>query len=349
MLEEETMPDPTPARRWRLKRRPQGALVPDDLELAPFERAPLRDGHIRVRNIYLSLDPTHRIWMSDREQYLPPIEVGSTMRGTTIGEVVDSRSDRFKAGDLVVVGLAGWETETDVAASTAGRVTRRSGVPLTASLSVLGNTGLTAWFGMTRIGQVKAGDTVVVTAAAGAVGSIAGQIAKLRGARVVGIAGGAAKCEWLTGELGFDAAIDYKREDVGAALDRHCPKGIDLDFENVGGSIMEAIYQRLNTFGRMALCGMISTYDNDGPVAGPADFSRILMRRLRVEGFIVVDHLPHAREALAELAPWVEQGKLRWKDHVVPGLENARDALQMLFTGRNDGKLIIGVSPEPVA
>ncbi|MFT4100360.1 MAG: NADP-dependent oxidoreductase [Burkholderiaceae bacterium] len=341
------MTNPEPARRWRLKRRPQGALAPDDLELVPFERAPLREGHIRVRNIHLSLDPTHRIWMSDREQYLPPVEVGSKMLGTTVGEVVDSRSERFAAGDLVVVGLAGWETETDVAASAVGRVRRLPGVPLTASLSVLGSTGLTAWFGMTRVGQVKAGDTVVVSAAAGAVGSIAGQIAKLRGARVVGIAGGAAKCEWLTRELGFDAAIDYKREDVGEALDRHCPEGIDLDFENVGGAIMEAVYQRLNTFGRMALCGMISTYDNDGPVAGPSDFSRILMRRLRVEGFIVVDHLPHAKDALAELVPWVEQRKLRWKDHVVPGLENARDALQMLFTGRNDGKLIIGVSPEP--
>ena len=319
-----------PALRWQLRRRPQGAVLPEDLELVPLAPAPLRDGHIRVRNIYLSLDPTHRIWMSDREQYLPPVEVGSTMKGTTVGEVIQSRSDRFKPGDLVIVGLAGWETETDTPAAAAGRVRRLPGVPLTASLSVLGNTGLTAWFGMTRVGQVKAGDTVVVSAAAGAVGSIAGQIAKLRGARVVGIAGGAAKCQWLTQDLGFDAAIDYKRE-------------------NVGGPIMEAVYQRLRTFGRMALCGMISTYEKDGPVAGPADFSRILMQRLRIEGFVVVDHMPHAREALAELTPWVTQGQLRWKDHVVPGIENALDAMQLLFNGRNDGKLIVGISPEPAS
>jgi len=336
-----------PALRWQLRRRPQGTILPEDLELVPFEPPPLREGHIRVRNIYLSLDPTHRIWMSDREQYLEPVEVGSTMKGTTVGEVVESRSDRFKPGDLAIVGLAGWESLTDADATMVGRVRRLPGVPLTASLSVLGNTGLTAWFGMTRVGQVKAGDTVVVSAAAGAVGSVAGQIAKLRGARVVGIAGGTAKCRWLTEALGFDAAIDYKSEDVGAALDRHCPDGIDLDFENVGGAVMEAVYQRLNTFGRMALCGMISTYEKDGPVAGPADFSRILMRRLRIEGFVVVDHMPHAREALAELTPWVTEGKLRWKDHVVPGIENAVAAMQLLFSGRNEGKLIVGISPEP--
>lgn len=336
-----------PALRWQLRRRPQGTIRPEDLELVPIEPAPLLDGHIRVRNIYLSLDPTHRIWMSDREQYLPPVEVGSTMKGTTVGEVVESRGARFKPGDLVIVGLAGWETQTDAPAAAAGRVRRLPGVPLTASLSVLGNTGLTAWFGMTRVGQVKVGDTAVVSAAAGAVGSIAGQIAKLRGARVVGIAGGATKCQWLTQDLGFDAAIDYKSEEVGAALDRHCPDGIDLDFENVGGPIMDAVYQRLNTFGRMVLCGMISTYENDGPVAGPTDFSRILMQRLRIEGFVVVDHMPHAGEALAELTRWVTQGQLRWKDHVVPGIENALDAMQLLFNGRNDGKLMVGIAPEP--
>ena len=335
------------ALRWQLKRRPQGELTPDDLQLVEFKPAALQSGQIRVRNIHLSLDPTHRIWMSDREQYLDPIGIGSTMRGTTVGQVMESASERFQPGDLVIVGLAGWETESIVDAKTVGRVHLPAGVPLTAALSVLGNTGLTAWFGMTRVGQVKAGDTVVVSAAAGAVGSVAGQIARLRGARVVGIAGGKAKCDWLTKELGFDAAIDYKNEDVGEALDRHCPDGIDLDFENVGGAIMDAVFNRMNTFGRMALCGLISGYEKDGPVAGPKDFSRILMRRLRIEGFIVVDHLPHAREALAELTPWVSNGQIQWRDHVVPGIENALDAMQLLFSGKNDGKLILGISPEP--
>lgn len=336
-----------PTLRWQLKRRPQGAIQADDLELVAFALPPLGAGQIRVRNIYLSLDPTHRIWMSDREQYLDPIAVGSTMRGTTLGEVLESRSERFQPGDLVVVSFAGWETVTDVDAVAVRPVRSIPGVPLTAALSVLGGTGLTAWFGMTRIGKVAAGDTVVVSAAAGAVGSIAGQIAKLRGARVVGIAGGAAKCDWLTQELGFDAAIDYKSQDIGAALDHHCPDGIDLDFENVGGPVMEAVFERMNTFGRMALCGLISTYEKDGPVAGPRDFSRILMRRLRIEGFIVVDHIPQAKDALAELVPWVTEGKLRWKDHVVPGIENAVAAMTMLFAGRNDGKLMVGISAEP--
>ncbi|KWR87859.1 NADP-dependent oxidoreductase [Cupriavidus sp. IDO] len=336
-----------PALRWQLKRRPKGAIEPEDLELVAYRPAPLANEQIEVRNIYLSLDPTQRIWMSDREQYLPPIEVGSAMRGTTVGVVTDSRSGRFKAGDLVQLGLAGWETRSVTDARMARPVLTLPGVPLTATLSVLGATGLTAWFGMTRVGQVKAGDMVVVSAAAGAVGSVAGQIAKLRGARVIGIAGGKQKCDWLTGELGFDGAIDYKREDVGAALDRLCPDGIDLDFENVGGAIMEAVYTRMNTFGRMVLCGMISSYEKDGPVPGPADFSRILMRRLRIEGFVVVDHIPKAKEALTELEPWVAGGQIQWRDHVVPGIENALEAMQMLFSGKNDGKLLLGITQEP--
>ncbi|WP_077034903.1 NADP-dependent oxidoreductase [Pelomonas sp. KK5] len=333
--------------RWQLRRRPTGAIAHDDLELVEYASGALAPEHVRVRNIYLSLDPTQRIWMSEREQYLPPIAIGQAMRGTTLGEVVESRSERFKAGDLVLVGLAGWETVSDVPAQAVARVRRQPGVPLTAAMSVLGNTGLTAWAGMVKVGQVKAGDTVVVSAAAGAVGSVAGQIAKLRGARVVGIAGGEAKCRWLTGELGFDASIDYRNEDVGAALDRHCPNGIDLDFENVGGDIMNAVFERMNTFGRMVLCGLISGYQSEGPVAGPANFERILMQRLRIEGFIVIDHLPHAKEAFGELGAWVQQGRLHWRDHVVPGLENAVDAMQLLFSGRNEGKLLVGVSPEP--
>jgi NADPH-dependent curcumin reductase CurA len=187
----------------------------------------------------------------------------------------------------------------------------------------------------------------VVSAAAGAVGSIAGQIAKLKGARVIGIAGGAAKCAWLTDELGFDGAIDYKSEDVGAALDRLCPNGIDVNFENVGGDIMDAVVSRMNNFGRMPLCGMISTYNDDRRPAGPTDFVRVLMHRLTIRGFIVTDFLPRAGEAMAELIPWVTEGRLKWKVHVDQGLEGAMDSLQRLFTGNHDGKLLIQVSPEP--
>jgi len=179
------------------------------------------------------------------------------------------------------------------------------------------------------------------------VGSIVGQIAKLKGCRVVGIAGGQQKCRWIVDDLGFDGAVDYKSEDVGAALDRLCPDGIDVDFENVGGPIMDAVLAHMNLFGRMALCGMISTYNAAGPVPGPSDFARVLMRRLLIKGFIVIDYLPRAAEAFAELAPWVASGELRWKAHVIDGLENAADGVKRLFTGDHDGKLLIGVSPPP--
>ena len=334
-------------RQWVLTRRPAGEIAPGDLKFVETPIRALEDDEVLVRNLYLSLDPTNRIWMSDRDQYMPPVEIGDVMRGGTIGVVETSRSDRFKPGDIVNTGLGGWQTYTIAPAAVVSPVPMIPGVPLTAFMSVLGATGLTAWFGLMDIGKPQRGETVVVSAAAGAVGSIVGQIAKLKGCRVIGIAGGPEKCAWLTGDLGFDGAIDYKNEDVGAALDRLCPNGIDVNFENVGGKIMDAVFDRMNTFGRMALCGMISTYNDDGPPSGPNDFGRILMRRLLVKGFIIIDYLPRAGEAFAELAPWVASGQIKWKAHVVDGLENAVDALGRLFTGDHDGKLLIRVSQEP--
>ena len=337
----------TTLKRWVLRRRPTGEIQPGDLELVEEPIRDLADGEVQVRTLYLSLDPTNRIWMSDQDQYMPPVQVGDTMRGGSLGVVERSRSDRFKQGDVVNTGLGGWSTHVITNGAMLSPAPQLPGVPLTAFMSVLGGTGLTAWFGMCDIGKPQPGETVVVSAAAGAVGSIAGQIAKLRGARVIGIAGGKAKCDWLTGELGFDGAIDYKNEDVGAALDRLCPNGIDVNFENVGGEIMDAVVSRMNNFGRMPLCGMISTYnDNDRP-AGPTDFVRVLMHRLTIRGFIITDFLPRAGEAMAELIPWVTEGKLKWKVHVDQGLEGAMDSLQRLFTGAHDGKLLIQVSPEP--
>lgn len=334
-------------KRWVLRRRPVGDIKPGDLEYVEEPIRDLADGEVLTRTLYLSLDPTNRIWMSDQDQYMPPVQIGDTMRGGSLGVVEQSRSDRFKQGDIVNTGLGGWSTHVVANAAMISPAPQIPGVPLTAYMSVLGATGLTAWFGMCDIGQPKPGETVVVSAAAGAVGSIAGQIAKLRGARVIGIAGGKAKCDWLVNDLGFDGAIDYKSEDVGAALDRLCPNGIDVDFENVGGEIMEAVFNRMNNFGRMSLCGMISTYNNDERPTGPRDFSRILMHRLTIKGFIIIDYLPRAAEAMAELIPWVMSGQIKWKAHVEDGLENAMDILQRLFTGDHDGKLLVRVSPEP--
>ena len=336
-------------RQWILKQRPVGEIALGDLEFVERPLRPLEPGEVLVRNIYLSLDPTNRIWMSDQDQYLPPVEVGDVMRGGTIGVVEVSRSDRFPVGTVVNAGLSGWQSYSIAHEGGVNPVPMLPGVPLTAFMSVLGATGLTAWFGMVDIGRPQPGETVVVSAAAGAVGSIAGQIAKLKGARVIGIAGGPEKCAWLTRDLGFDGAIDYKNEDVGAALDRLCPNGIDVNFENVGGEIMDAILARMNNFSRMPLCGLISTYNDTGDRKGPSNFQQILMKRILVKGFIVIDYMSEFEKASMELAQWVLEGKIKYKVHVEPGLENAAKAVKLLFSGKHDGKLLVGVSPEPSA
>lgn len=334
-------------RQWILRRRPTGQIGPDDLELTETVTPELKEGEVLVRNVYLSLDPTNRIWMSDQDQYMPPVQIGDVMRGGVIGVVEQSRDAGLPVGAIVNPGLGGWQDYTVIHEGMARRVPHLSGVPLTAHMSVLGGTGLTAYFGLMDIGKPQPGETVVVSAAAGAVGSIVGQLAKLKGCRVIGIAGGPEKCRWLTQDLGFDAAIDYRSEDVGEALSRLAPNGVDINFENVGGAVMDAVMGHMNNFSRMPLCGMISTYNIDGPVPGPKDFARVLMHRILIKGFIVIDYLPRAAEAMAELAPLVASHQLKWKAHVVDGLENAVDALGRLFTGEHDGKLLVQVSPEP--
>jgi hypothetical protein len=333
-------------RQWRLKRRPEGAIADGDLEFVETSVPDLPDGHVLVRTIYLSLDPTNRIWMSDMDQYMPPVEIGEVMRGGTLGVVEESRDPSVPVGS-VVMPFSGWQDYTVTPGAMVRPVPPVPGLPLTAFMSVCGATGLTAYFGLLDIGQPKAGETVVVSAAAGAVGSVVGQIAKLKGARVVGIAGGAAKCRWIVDDLGFDAAIDYKNEGVGAALDRHCPNGIDVNFENVGGAIMDEVLARMNNFSRMPLCGLISTYNATGKPVGPSNFQQILMKRITVKGFIVIDYMPRFAEGAMQLAGWVLEGKLKYKVHVEQGLENAVGAVRRLFSGDHDGKLLVQVSPEP--
>lgn len=336
----------TANRQWILRQRPRGLIQPGDLELVESPIPDLKEAQVLVRTVYLSLDPTNRTWMNDAEGYLPPVGLGEVMRGLTLGVVEQSRSDRFKVGDVVSPMSGGWADYAVVGEEGLRPVHRFPGLPLTANASVLGMTGLTAYFGVTDVLKPQPGETMVISAAAGAVGSIAGQVAKQRGARVIGIAGGPDKCRWLTEELGFDGAIDYKNEDVGAALDRLAPDGIDLNFENVGGDIMIAVWNRLNVHARMAVCGLISAYNATKMPPSP-NFSRIITHRLNVQGFLVMDYAPRAREMVAEMGPWLADGSVKWKVHVDHGLEGALDSLNRLFTGDHDGKLLVRVSEEP--
>ena len=335
-------------RQWVLRQRPQGLIQDGDLELIETPVPDLKEAEVLVRTIYLSLDPTNRTWMNDSQGYLPPVGLGEVMRGLTLGVVEQSKSERFKAGDIVTPLSGGWADYAVVHEQGLRAVHRAPVMPLTANLSVLGMTGLTAYFGVTDVLKAKTGETLVISAAAGAVGSIAGQVAKQRGAHVIGIAGGPDKCRWLTEELGFDAAIDYKNEDVGEALDRLAPNGVDLNFENVGGDIMIAVWNRLNVHARMAVCGLISSYNATRMPPSP-NFSRIITHRLNVQGFLVLDYAHRAKEMVAEMGPWLADGKIQWKVHVDDGLEGAVTSLNRLFTGDHDGKLLVRVSEEPAA
>ncbi|MBI1330400.1 MAG: zinc-binding dehydrogenase [Alphaproteobacteria bacterium] len=330
-------------RQWILRKRPTGDIQPGDLELVDSPIPDPGPNQFLARTIYLSLDPTNRIWMSDIEQYMPPVGLGEVMRGGTLSVVVRSNNPAYEPGDIVS-GIAGWQ---EYAVMDFAQKLPKTGVPLPAYMSVLGMTGATAYFGLLDIGQPKSGETVVVSAAAGAVGSIVGQIAKIKGCRVVGIAGSDEKCKHVVKDFGFDACINYKTEDVAKALKRECPNGIDVDFENVGGTIFEAVLDNINMKARIALCGMISGYNSEGQMSGPANFSMLLMKRARVEGFIIIDYFPRMGEFMADMAGWVASGKVKYDTTIVKGMENALSALNMLFTGGNTGKLLIQASEEP--
>ncbi|HEX8087538.1 MAG TPA: NADP-dependent oxidoreductase [Blastocatellia bacterium] len=326
-------------RQWRLAARPVGLIKESDFELTEQPVPTPGEGELLIRNLYLSIDPTNRGWI-ERDTYLPAVPVGEVMRGGTIGVVEQSRNPGFQEGALVQ-GLLGWQ---DYAISDGNGLTalpRNDSIPLTAYFGLFGHIGLSAYFGLLDIGKPKAGETLVVSAAAGAVGSLAGQIGKIKGCRVVGIAGGEEKCRWITDELGFDAAIDYKSELVQESLKRLCPDGVDVYFENVGGKILDAVLSQINIRARIVLCGLISQYNATEPVPGPYNFANILIKRARVEGFIVIDYMNRASEAVAELAKWLAEGKIKYRVDVVEGIEKAPQALNMLFDGSNKGKLIV--------
>lgn len=318
-------------------------LAPGDLELVQTPLPTIQDGQALARVKYLSVDPTMRVWMAV-DTYLPACVIGEVMRAIGLAEVVESRHKEFKKGDKVV-GLPGLQDYCVIdSADKRGSFRKVPPIPFlsdTAFLGVLGATGITAYFGMMDIAKPQKGETLVVSAAAGATGSIAGQIGKIHGCRVVGIAGGAEKCQWLTDNLGFDAAVDYKQPDWKEKLAEATPKGVDIDYENVGGEIMHEVLKRMNLHGRVVLCGLISGYTKEDPAL--ESFATILRKRLRVQGFIILDYADRFMEGATQLGKWKMFGKLKDRETIVEGLEKAPDAINMLFTGANIGKLIVKV------
>ncbi|GAC1537866.1 MAG: NADP-dependent oxidoreductase [Myxococcales bacterium] len=334
-------------RRWLLARRPQGPIVGEDFRWVTEPAPAPAEGEVLIRNLYLSCDPTQRGWIAG-DTYLPAVKIGEVVRSFAVGKVVESRDARFRPGDLVQ-GLFGWQDYVAAgprSPAAAGPVP--PGVPIETAMGALGLTSITAYFGLLDVGRPQAGETVVVSGAAGATGSAVGQIAKIKGCRAVGIAGGPDKCLYLTRELGFDAAIDYKGEDVAARLRETCPKGIDVYFDNVGGPLLDAALARLAFHGRVVLCGAIAGYNDVRQPPGPKNYLNLLLQRGRMEGFIVLDYLPRALEAVTTLSGWLREGKLKDQVDVQHGLENAPATLARLFKGENRGKQLLRIA-DPAA
>ncbi|HTH59382.1 MAG TPA: NADP-dependent oxidoreductase [Paraburkholderia sp.] len=328
---------PQTNRQILLVSRPTGAASVDNFRLVETPLAALADGEVRVRNHYLSLDPYMRGRMSDAKSYAAPQPLNEVMIGGTVGEVVESRNAQFAVGDFVVGGF-GWQ-EFGTSNGAGLMKVDVSRVPLSAYLGAVGMPGVTAWYGLNRILEPKAGQTIVVSAASGAVGGVVGQLARLAGARAVGIAGGEDKCRYVTDTLGFDACVDYKAGNLARDLKTATPDGVDGAFENVGGEVLDATLERMNAFGRIAVCGMIAGYDGKPvPLKEP---SRILRQRLLVQGFIVTEHLDVWPQALAQLGELVAQKKLLYRETIAQGLENAPEAFLGLLKGRNFGKQLV--------
>jgi hypothetical protein len=326
-----------------LQARPKGMLAAGDLVLSEAPVAELQEGQALAKVKYLSVDPTMRIWMAT-DSYLPAVAIGEVMRAGGLAEVVESKHSQYKKGDKIV-GLTGLQEYVVVEAQSKMPFQKIPSIPFvsdTLFLGALGMTGLTAYFGMMEIGKPQKGETLVVSAAAGATGSIAGQIGKIHGCRVVGIAGTDEKCKWLTEELGFDAAVNYKHADWKAELAVATPNGIDIDYENVGGEVMAAVLERMNLHGRVVLCGLISGYNKEDP--GQANLSLVLVKRLKVEGFIILDYASRFMDAATELGKWKMLGKLKDRQTIVEGIAKAPEAINMLFRGENIGKLLVKVS-----
>jgi len=326
--------------QFKLARRPVGMAQRSDFE---YTQAPIPnpgDGEVLVKILYLSLDPAMRGWMNEGKSYIAPVGIGEVMRAGAVGRVVTSNDPSIAVGDHVV-GMLGVQEYGVAKAKQLTKVDPRR-APLPVYLGTLGMPGMTAYFGLLDVGQPKEGDTVVVSGAAGAVGQVVGQIAKIKGCRVVGIAGGPDKCDYLR-SLGFDAAIDYKHEDVKTALRQHCPKGVDVYFDNVGGDILDAVLTQLAMHARIVICGAISQY-NETKMKGPSNYLSLLVNRARMQGMVVFDYASRYGEAAREMAGWMATGQLKSREDIVEGLETFPDTLLKLFKGENTGKLVLKVA-----
>lgn len=331
-------------RQFKLKTRPVGLVKRDDFEFATAQVGEPGDGEVLVEVQYISLDPAMRGWMNDAKSYMPPVGIGEVMRAGGIGKVIVSNAPNLAVGDFVT-GMTGVQAYV-IANGGLMRKVDPEAAPLPRYLGALGMPGLTAYFGLLDICEPKEGETVVVSGAAGAVGSVVGQIAKIIGCKVVGIAGGPEKCRYLTDELGLDAAIDYKNDDVQQGLREHCPKGVDVYFDNVGGDILDLVMEQLARKARISICGAISQYNNVGEAQGPKNYLSLLVFHARMEGFVVTDYINRADEGLAALRGWIGEGQLVAREDIVKGIETFPETFLRLFSGENFGKLVLQVSDE---
>lgn len=329
-------------RVWRLRKRPVGDITDDVLSLENEAIPEPGEGEILFRLNYLSLDPTNRVWMSDTEQYMEPVALDAPMRGVVCGTVIKSKTPEFKEGDIVS-GIGIWADYQIGSSASVGLLGDTGDVPVIETFGTLALVGPTAYFCLLDIGDPKPGETVVVSTAAGAVGSLVGQIAKIKGCHVVGLTGSDDKCRWITEDLGYDVAINYKTQDVGKALAEACPNGIDVYYDNVGGKILDECLKLMNLHGRIPTCGLISQYNATEPVPGPYNYDLILMHRLKIQGFIILDYMDRYPEALEALSGWMKEGKLKARLDVTDGLENALQSVKKLYTGDNMGKLMVRV------
>ncbi len=326
--------------QFKLAKRPVGMVQRSDFEYTEGPVPEPGEGEVLVKILYISLDPAMRGWMNEGKSYIPPVGIGEVMRAGAVGRVITSRDPGIAVGDHVV-GVLGVQEYAVARAKGLTKVDPRL-VPLPVYLGTLGMPGMTAYFGLLDVGQPKSGETVVVSGAAGAVGQVVGQIAKIKGCRVVGIAGGPDKCDYLR-SIGFDAAIDYKHEDVKAALKQHCPKGVDVYFDNVGGEILDAVLTQLAMRARIVICGAISQY-NEAKMKGPSNYMSLLVNRASMTGMVVFDYASRYAEAAREMAGWMATGQLKSREDVVDGLETFPDTLLRLFKGENTGKLVLKVA-----